>query len=184
MRKKQAHSKNRCYMKKFIAAAILFASAVPAFASPFSDFAARVQEIRQAKNLPLMKVVEDTEALEYLNYLKNHEDGDAVSTGSLRVTGWAASATYYSSGVEFPVSAASRANAIYETEEQYGNWPKSLLFDRDSTVVKVAILRTKNSWLIATPRQKRGCQCCEFVKAQIFVCNYRPAGNIVGRKPF
>lgn len=144
-------------MKKFIAAAILLASAGTAFATPFSDFSARVAEIRQAKHLPQIQIIEDVAALEYLNYLKNHEGGFAISTGNLRVTRWAESAYDCLSGAELPVSAASRADALCAAEEQHGDWPQSHLFDLDNTVVEVAILKAKNGWLIATPRQQGDC---------------------------
>jgi hypothetical protein len=141
-------------MKKFITAAvILFAIADTALASPFSDFSARVAEIRQAKHLPQIQIVEDIAALEYLNYLKNYEGGFAISTGNLRVTRWAESAYDCLSGAELPMPAASRADALCAAEEQHGDWPQSHLFDLDNTVVEVAILKTKNGWLIATPRQ-------------------------------
>lgn len=58
-------------MKKFIAAAILFASAGTALASPFSDFSARVSEIRQAKHLP----VERTDAFPAEEYQESRQKG-------------------------------------------------------------------------------------------------------------
>lgn len=149
-------------MKKTITTALLLANAVSALASPFSDFSARVAEIRQRKGLPQVQIVEDAAALEYLGYLRVHQDGFAISTKCLRVTRWAEPASDCVSGQELPTSAASRADAIcaveeQQGEEQHGNWPYTRLFDRDSKEVSLAILPTQNGWLIATPRQQGGC---------------------------
>lgn len=142
---------------KNIIAALLLASAVPALASPFEDFSSRVAEIRLAKRLPQIQIIEDKDALEYLQYLRDRQEGHAISTGGWRVTRWAASAYNCLSGQELPTSAASRADALCAAEEQYGGWPRTGLFDRGSKKVWLAILPTKNGWLIATPRQQGKC---------------------------
>lgn len=140
-------------MRKFIiVAALLLASSVPALASPFSDFSTRVDEIRQAKHLPQIQIVEDREALKYLQYLCDSQECHAISTGRLRVTRWAASAYDCLSGQKMPTSAASRADAICAAGEQYGDWTYTRLFDRDSKEVSMAIMPTNNGWLIAMPR--------------------------------
>ena len=140
-------------MRKFvIAAALLLASAVPALASPFSDFAGRVAEIRQAKNLPPVQVVENKEALEYLRELRDHQDGHAISNYRWRVTRWAKLAYGCGSGTALPTSAASRADAIYWAELQQPCWPRTGLFELASRKVWLAILPTQNGWLIATQR--------------------------------
>lgn len=146
------------FIRRCSVTALLLASAVgSALASPFSDFSARVAEIRQAQHLPQMQIVEDAAALTYLQYLRDRQEGHAISNGEWRVTRWAASAYDCRSGQELPTSAASRADALCAAEEQHGDWPRTGLFDRGAKKACLAILPTRNGWLIATPRQQGEC---------------------------